>query len=189
MDVASRVFRLIQLEGDWYWRLDIKNDDGLSARSCPGRRRRKTPRRRWELQRAGTDGCVCPRTKGRRCLFALRRSVGPACKRNWPRPAQVALVPPPRSRKAPLRRASLKVGHLEGRGDEAPSAWRNAPDVPLSADHISGPSRRILRSAPPSDARLLSHQLAASEKVSSPDRSERDQGDEDRRHHGGEIAH
>jgi hypothetical protein len=109
MDVASRVFRLIQLEGDWYWRLDIKNDDGLSARSCPGRRRRKTPRRRWELQRAGTDGCVCPRTKGRRCLFALRRSVGPACKRNWPRPAQVALVPPPRSRKAPLRRASLKV--------------------------------------------------------------------------------
>jgi hypothetical protein len=29
MDVGSRVFRLIQLEGDWYWRLDIKNDDGL----------------------------------------------------------------------------------------------------------------------------------------------------------------
>ena len=29
MDVGRRVFRLIQLEGDWYWRLDIKNDDGL----------------------------------------------------------------------------------------------------------------------------------------------------------------
>jgi hypothetical protein len=29
MDIARRVFRLIQLEGDWYWRLDIKNDDGL----------------------------------------------------------------------------------------------------------------------------------------------------------------
>jgi hypothetical protein len=29
MDVPTRVFRLIQLEGDWYWRLDIKNDDGL----------------------------------------------------------------------------------------------------------------------------------------------------------------
>jgi hypothetical protein len=29
MDVARRVFRLIQLEDDWYWRLDIKNDDGL----------------------------------------------------------------------------------------------------------------------------------------------------------------
>jgi hypothetical protein len=27
MDVARRVFRLIQLEGDWYWRLDIKNDE------------------------------------------------------------------------------------------------------------------------------------------------------------------
>jgi hypothetical protein len=23
------VFRLIQLEGDWYWRLDIKRRDGL----------------------------------------------------------------------------------------------------------------------------------------------------------------
>jgi hypothetical protein len=29
MDVARHVFRLIQLGGDWYWRLDIKNDDGL----------------------------------------------------------------------------------------------------------------------------------------------------------------
>jgi hypothetical protein len=29
MDVARRVFRLIQLDRDWYWRLDIKNDDGL----------------------------------------------------------------------------------------------------------------------------------------------------------------
>jgi hypothetical protein len=29
MDTPSRVFKLIQLSGDWYWRLDIKNDDGL----------------------------------------------------------------------------------------------------------------------------------------------------------------
>jgi hypothetical protein len=29
MDIARQVFRLIQLGGDWYWRLDIKNDDGL----------------------------------------------------------------------------------------------------------------------------------------------------------------
>ena len=29
MDALSRVFRLIQLQGDWFWRLDINNDDGL----------------------------------------------------------------------------------------------------------------------------------------------------------------
>jgi hypothetical protein len=29
MDAPSRVFKLIQLSVDWYWRLDIKNDDGL----------------------------------------------------------------------------------------------------------------------------------------------------------------
>jgi hypothetical protein len=29
MDAPSQVFRLIQLSGDWYWRLDIRNDDGL----------------------------------------------------------------------------------------------------------------------------------------------------------------
>jgi hypothetical protein len=29
MDAPRRVFHLIQLDGDWYWRLDIKNDDGL----------------------------------------------------------------------------------------------------------------------------------------------------------------
>jgi hypothetical protein len=29
MDAPRRVFRLIQLSDDWYWRLDIKNDDGL----------------------------------------------------------------------------------------------------------------------------------------------------------------
>jgi hypothetical protein len=29
MDAPRRVFKLIQLSGDWYWRLDIKNDDGL----------------------------------------------------------------------------------------------------------------------------------------------------------------
>jgi hypothetical protein len=29
MDFAKRVFMLIQLDGDWYWRLDIKNDDGM----------------------------------------------------------------------------------------------------------------------------------------------------------------
>jgi hypothetical protein len=27
--VPRRVFRLIQLGGDWFWRLDIMNDDGL----------------------------------------------------------------------------------------------------------------------------------------------------------------
>jgi hypothetical protein len=43
MDVARRVFRLIQQDGDWYWRLDIRNDDGLIGQ----RRRRKTPRKRW----------------------------------------------------------------------------------------------------------------------------------------------
>jgi hypothetical protein len=29
MDTPKRVYRLIQLEGDWYWHLDIRNDDGL----------------------------------------------------------------------------------------------------------------------------------------------------------------
>jgi hypothetical protein len=29
MDVTKRVFRLIQLQGDWFWCLDINNDDGL----------------------------------------------------------------------------------------------------------------------------------------------------------------
>jgi hypothetical protein len=29
MDPPRRVFQLIQLGGDWYWRLDIMNDDGL----------------------------------------------------------------------------------------------------------------------------------------------------------------
>jgi hypothetical protein len=29
MDAPSRVFRLIQLGGDWFWRMDINNDDGL----------------------------------------------------------------------------------------------------------------------------------------------------------------
>jgi hypothetical protein len=29
MDAPSRVFTLIQLGGDWFWRLDINNDDGL----------------------------------------------------------------------------------------------------------------------------------------------------------------
>jgi hypothetical protein len=66
---------------------------------------------------------------------------------------------------------------------------RETPRTFLCPPTISGPSRRILRSAPPSDARLLSHQLAASEKVSSPDRSARDQVDDDHQHHGGEIAH
>jgi hypothetical protein len=59
MDVASRVFRLIQLEGDWYWRLDIKNDGGLIGPFLSKEEGRKTPRRRWELQRARTDGCAC----------------------------------------------------------------------------------------------------------------------------------
>jgi hypothetical protein len=29
MDAPRRVFNLIELSGGWYWRLDIKNDDGL----------------------------------------------------------------------------------------------------------------------------------------------------------------
>jgi hypothetical protein len=29
MDAPRRVFKLIQLNGDWFWRLDINNDDGL----------------------------------------------------------------------------------------------------------------------------------------------------------------
>jgi hypothetical protein len=29
MDAPKRVFKLIQLKGDWFWRLDINNDDGL----------------------------------------------------------------------------------------------------------------------------------------------------------------
>jgi hypothetical protein len=29
MDAPRRVFGLIQLSGDWYWRLDIMRDDGL----------------------------------------------------------------------------------------------------------------------------------------------------------------
>jgi hypothetical protein len=29
MDAPRRVFQLIQLGRDWYWRLDIRNDDGL----------------------------------------------------------------------------------------------------------------------------------------------------------------
>jgi hypothetical protein len=29
MDAPRRVYVLIQLDGDWFWRLDIKNDDGL----------------------------------------------------------------------------------------------------------------------------------------------------------------
>jgi hypothetical protein len=29
MDAPRRVFRLIQLSDDWYWRLDIMRDDGL----------------------------------------------------------------------------------------------------------------------------------------------------------------
>jgi hypothetical protein len=29
MEAPKRVFRLIQLEGDWYWHLDVRNDDGL----------------------------------------------------------------------------------------------------------------------------------------------------------------
>jgi hypothetical protein len=29
MDAPRRVFTLIQQASDWYWRLDIKNDDGL----------------------------------------------------------------------------------------------------------------------------------------------------------------
>jgi hypothetical protein len=29
MDAPRRVFRLIQLSDDWYWRLDIPKDDGL----------------------------------------------------------------------------------------------------------------------------------------------------------------
>jgi hypothetical protein len=29
MDAPRRVFKLIQLSDHWYWRLDIKQDDGL----------------------------------------------------------------------------------------------------------------------------------------------------------------
>jgi hypothetical protein len=29
VDASRRVFTLIQLQGDWFWRLDINNDDGL----------------------------------------------------------------------------------------------------------------------------------------------------------------
>jgi hypothetical protein len=29
LDAPRRVFQLIQSGGDWYWRLDIMNDDGL----------------------------------------------------------------------------------------------------------------------------------------------------------------
>src|SRR3984885_6427664 len=29
MDAPRRVFKLTYIEGDWYWRLDIMNDDGL----------------------------------------------------------------------------------------------------------------------------------------------------------------
>jgi hypothetical protein len=29
MDAPRRVFQLIQSSGDWYWRLDIRNDEGL----------------------------------------------------------------------------------------------------------------------------------------------------------------
>ena len=29
MDAPRRVYRLIQLDADWYWRLDIMNDDGM----------------------------------------------------------------------------------------------------------------------------------------------------------------
>ena len=29
MDAPRRVFKLAYVEGDWYWRLDIMNDDGL----------------------------------------------------------------------------------------------------------------------------------------------------------------
>jgi hypothetical protein len=29
MVTPTRVFKLIQLSGDWFWRLDINNDDGL----------------------------------------------------------------------------------------------------------------------------------------------------------------
>ena len=28
-DAARPVFKLVQSQGDWYWRLDIKRDDGL----------------------------------------------------------------------------------------------------------------------------------------------------------------
>jgi hypothetical protein len=29
MDAARPVFSVVPLNGDWYWRLDIKRDDGL----------------------------------------------------------------------------------------------------------------------------------------------------------------
>jgi hypothetical protein len=29
VDIARQEFRLIQLEGDWYWHLDIRNDERL----------------------------------------------------------------------------------------------------------------------------------------------------------------
>jgi hypothetical protein len=29
VDIARRVFNIIQLKGRWYWRLEIKRDDGL----------------------------------------------------------------------------------------------------------------------------------------------------------------
>jgi hypothetical protein len=29
MDINRRVYKVIQLKGDWFWRLGINNDDGL----------------------------------------------------------------------------------------------------------------------------------------------------------------
>jgi hypothetical protein len=56
---ASSLFPSVEAPGgDWYWRLDIKNDDGLigpflsSVPSCLDTRRRKTPRKRWVSRRA-----------------------------------------------------------------------------------------------------------------------------------------
>jgi hypothetical protein len=49
MDAPSRVFKLIQLNGDWFWRLDINNDDGLIGPFMSRDEAGTTPRKCWEL--------------------------------------------------------------------------------------------------------------------------------------------
>jgi len=47
MDIARRVFRLIQLDGNRYWRLDIGNDDGLIGPFLSRDEAEKDARKRW----------------------------------------------------------------------------------------------------------------------------------------------
>jgi hypothetical protein len=91
MDAPRRVFRLIQLSEDWYWRLDIMRDDGLigpfvsrdeaekDAKETLGIRggREITPRRHPVATKPAP---ATPKQRGERgALYAHRKSATMRC--------------------------------------------------------------------------------------------------------------